>query len=314
MRPPAEKQDPLRTPLNEVFGSEGNVRVLRVLAFATEPIGRTTVARRAELNPSGVRRTLDRLAELGVVEAIGSGRNQSVRLRDRHPLARAIRSLFERERDVFDRFVEAARDAFAADDFPARAVWLESPEARTPGVVHVGVLGSPGALDEARDAVESHLKEAERELATHFVVHGYTDADRVAIGDEETERLRNLTLLYGWLPQEWREAEGGPVRSHRVLDAQARRLASRIAESLPHDPSIIERALRWIEGRLEVADGREARVLDEWRRILDDLSLQQVQSLLREESERADRLRQSLPFVEVLTPGERKRLLEETSA
>jgi DNA-binding IclR family transcriptional regulator len=93
MRPPASKQDPLRTPLNQIFGSEGNVRVLRVLAFATEPIGRTRVARRAELNPSGVRRTLDRLAELGIVEAIGSGRGQSVRLRERYRLAGRIRFL-----------------------------------------------------------------------------------------------------------------------------------------------------------------------------------------------------------------------------
>lgn len=310
MRPPAEKQDPLRTPLNQAFGAEGNIRVLRVLAFAQEPIGRTTVARRAELNASGVRRTLDRLSELGLVEAIGSGRNQSVRLRDRHPLASAIRSLFKAEHRAFQRFVAAIRKAFDRDEFPARAVWIENPEARTPGTVHIGVLSEPEGVDEARNTVQDHLEEVEQDLATHFVVHAYTDADRFAIGDEEAERLRGLTLLYGWLPHEWRESAGGPVRSHRHLDERARRLAAEISKRLPNDPSLIGRSKSWIDDRLKVAGRREAPVLKEWRRILDDLSLQQVQALLREESERADRLRQSLPFAEVLTPAERQHLLE----
>lgn len=312
MRPPAEPQDPLRTPLNHALGSEGRVRVLRVLAFAQEPIGRTTVARRAELDPSGVRRTLDQLSEMGLVEAIGSGRNQSVRLRDRHPLSSAIRSLYEEERKAFQRFVSAARKAFEQGDFPGRAVWLETPDARSPGTVHVGVLGAPDRVDRARDIVRTQLEEVEQELATHFVVHAYTGADRRATG-EEAERLRDLTLLYGWLSREWHASAGGPVESHRTLDERARRLAGAIAEELPRDPSIIDRTLRWIEQRSEEAGAREAENLEEWRRILEDLSIQQVQALLREDSERANRLRQSLPFVEVLTPAERERLLTESS-
>lgn len=313
MRPPAETQDPLRTPLNQAFGSEGSVRVLRVLAFAREPIGRTTVARRAELDPSGVRRTLDGLAEMGLVEAIGSGRNQSVRLRDRHPLSSAIRSLFEAERSAFQRFVTAAREAFNEIDFPARAVWLENPEARAPGTVHVGVLSESGTVDRAREVVRTHLEEVEQELATHFVVHAYTDADCLAMG-EEAERLRELTLLHGWLPQEWHASAGGPVQSHRTLDERAQRLAMAIAEELPKDPSIIDRTMRWIDGRSEDAGAREARNLEEWRRILEELSIQQIQALLREDSERANRMRQSLPFTKVLTPAERERLLTESSS
>lgn len=314
MRPPAEQQDPLRTPLNDIFRSQGNVRVLRVLAFADEPIGRTTVARRARLNPSGVRRTLDRLADIGLVEALGSGRNQSVRLRERHPLAQPIRSIFQEERRVFEEFRSAAERAFRRSDFPATAVWIENPEARSPGTVHLGVLAPPDRVDEAKDIVRGHLEEVGEDLAIHFVLHGYTDADRPALTDQETERLRQLTLLYGWLPRDWWDATGGPVRTHRHLDERARRLAEAIADQLPRDPSIIERTLTWIDKRLEDADARAAHDLEEWRRILSDLSIQQVQSLLREESERADRLRQSLPFVRVLTPEERARLLEEASS
>lgn len=312
MRPPAQEQDPLRTPLNQIFRSEGNVRVLRVLAFAEEPIGRTTVARRAELNPSGVRRTLDRLGELGVVEAIGSGRNQSVRIREKHPLSGAIRSLFRTERKTYDRFREAVRGAVDRPDFPARAVWLESSQARTPGTVHLGLLVSPDGVGEATNALQSAVEEAEQELATHFVVHAYTEADRLALTEDEEERLDNVTLLFGWLPQDWRAPAGGPVASHHLVDERARRLGEEIADLLPNDPSLLDRAADWIDDRLEDASPQEAKDLREWRRILEDLSIQQIQALLREDSERANRLRQSLPFMGVLSAETRRSLLEET--
>jgi len=313
MRPPSQRQDPLRTPLNDILGSEGNVRVLRVLAFTQEPMGRATTARRAELNASGVRRILDRLAELGLVEALGSGRNRSVRIRNRHPLAAAIRALFVEERRTYERFLDAVRRAFDRPRFPARAVWIESPEARAPGTVHMGVLGPPDAIERAVDIVQNQLRSAEQELATQFVVHGYTNADALALSDEEAERLNDLTLVYGWLPQEWLQRSGGPVLSHRFLDERARQLAMAIADLVPNDPSIIDRARHWIERQLEAADRRHARDLEEWDRLLSQLSLQQIQAFLREDSERADRLRQSMPFVEVLSGAERKQLLEEAS-
>ena len=83
-----------------------------------------------------------------------------------------------------------------------------------------------------------------------------------------------------------------------------------IADLLPNDPSIVDRARHWIETRLKVAGRRDTGDLKEWSRILDELSLQQIQAFLRENSERAHRLRQSLPFTEVLTPSERRRLLK----
>ena len=94
MRPPAQQQDPLRAPLNEILGSEGAVRVLRVLSDAKEPIARSRVAQRALLNPSGVHRILDRLADTGLVEIFGSGRNVAVQLRQQHPLSKPLQALF----------------------------------------------------------------------------------------------------------------------------------------------------------------------------------------------------------------------------
>lgn len=314
MRRPANPQEPLRTPLNEILGSPGSLRVLRVLAFSEQLMGRAQVARRAELNPSGVRRTLDRLAELGVVETVGSGRNRAVRLRERHPLYTALRSLFAAERDLFERTIAELRRQIVAAGIAAKAVWIESPEARSPGTIDVGALADPQDLERVVAALQCLAEAVEERLRMHFVVHGYTDADRLAAGDQ-WRRLEQVTLLHGWIPAGWRREGGGPITAHAGLDSRARRLAEAIAEILPNDPSLADRAREWIDQRLAAStDGRGTPALREWRRILTQLSISQVQALLSEDTERADRLRQSLPFVEVLSPSERAELLQEDRA
>ena len=49
----------------------------------------------------------------------------------------------------------------------------------------------------------------------------------------------------------------------------------------------------------------------EWKRILIEKSFQDILALLRDESEEANRLRQSNPFAGVLTPQERWKILKE---
>jgi DNA-binding transcriptional ArsR family regulator len=300
MRPPSQRQDPVRSSLNEILGSEGNVRILRVLAGTEEAIGRTMVARRAQLNPSGVRRSLDRLAVLGLVEITGSGRNQVVRLRDRHPLVEALRALFRCERTMFDEIRRLARSIAADPSFPGWVIWVDDPDTPSPGTLDIGVLGPTDGIDDAVRWVEDRFRELEPSLAVHFVIHGYTDTDRLGVRQEQAGRLGRVTLLAGWIPLAWRREGGGPIRSHRDLDERALDLGRRIADLLPNDPSILERALAWIEDRLQGAAHPEVSELDEWRRILKELSVRQIQALLREESERAIRLRQSFPFFEVL--------------
>jgi hypothetical protein len=258
-----------------------------------------------------VRRILDQLAEAGLVEIVGSGRNQAVRLRPQHPLSGPLRELFSAERNIFDRTVESARRAFADAMLTATAVWIESPAARSPGTVDVGVLAAPGALADAMTAVQRHFETVEEETASHFFIHGYTDADRDAGGDQE-DRLADVTLLHGWIPRRWRAETDGPITSHRTLDQHARRLAEAIAKSLPNDPSLIARTREWIDKRLESASTRESHALKEWRRLLSQLSIRQIQALLVEDSERADRLRQSLPFPETLSPAELVHLMGGT--
>lgn len=309
MRQPGTPQEPLRTPLNHYLGTEGNVRVLRVLCLTKEPLARSAVAQRTQLHPTGVRRTLDALAESGLVEIIGSGRNKAVLLRDGHPMAGPLRHLYREEHETFERVVAAVRNALAAMSRPVDAVWLENPSTRSSGIVDLGVLGPADVVDAAAGELAERISPLAENLALHFVTHGYTEADIEMLQDEQEERLHMVTLLHGWIPLRWREEGGGPIGAHRELDERARRIAAAIADRLPQDPTILDRALEYISERVERAGGREAHALEEWRRLLTRLSIAQIQKILREDSERARELRQSLPFAEALMPEERRRLM-----
>lgn len=191
---------------------------------------------------------------------------------------------------------------------PIDAVWLENPEGRSSGIVDLGVPALSDVVDQAARDLANQLSPLAENLALHFVSHGYTEVDAALLPEEEQDRLRNVTLLYGWIPLQWRKEGGGPIRSHRELDDRARRIAMAVAERLPNDPSIVERAVEWIDDRLASAGEREAPALEEWRSLLTRLFIPQIQKLLQEDTERARELRQSLPFAEALPAHERRSL------
>lgn len=152
--------------------------------------------------------------------------------------------------------------------------------------------------------MERRLRESGQALATHFVVHGATMADLEFSDDRD--RFDDITLVYGWLPPAWRAHLAVSPRTHAELDARALALGEAIADLLPEDSSLLDRAAAWIERRLEHASPGEAHELEAWRSILSSQSLAQVQALLRSPEERATRLRQLLPFADALTREQRR--------
>jgi hypothetical protein len=96
--------------------------------------------------------------------------------------------------------------------------------------------------------------------------------------------------------------------SHGDLDARALRIADEIAEAMKRDPRIAKRALDFIEKRLVDASPGERHELREWEHVLRTTSPQRLRSFLRDPGERATRLRQTLPFLAVLSDKERERL------
>src|ERR1700722_3260014 len=102
MRPTTNAESALRAPLSQILGRETHVRLLRVLAFRDDAIGSADLARQTALDPAGVRRALDTLAQTGIIESVGTGSGRQVRLRSAHPLAGPVRALFLEERGRAD--------------------------------------------------------------------------------------------------------------------------------------------------------------------------------------------------------------------
>ena len=111
----------------------------------------------------------------------------------------------------------------------------------------------------------------------------------------------------------WEVGDVSAGRSHGQVDRRALALAHAIADRPPEDPELIPRAASYLRRRMERASDREKHDLSEWLHILEHKSASQVRRLLLEPGERATRLRQSLPFLEVLTETERNDILRQAS-
>jgi hypothetical protein len=149
------------------------------------------------------------------------------------------------------------------------------------------------------------------------VLKVWTLADMDASTDLE-EELNGAILLVAPHPlqllhsrQATRDAANG--HSHTLMDRRALALAGAIADRIAGDPELIPRAVSHLRRRMERASAQEQRELNEWLAVLEHKSVTQVRSLLLESGERATRLRQSLPFLEVLTETERKDILQRVN-
>ena len=80
----------------------------------------------------------------------------------------------------------------------------------------------------------------------------------------------------------------------------AREIARQVAAKLTRDPELVAHARDFIDRRLALAGNTERLALLEWKGLLESLTAGQLAMLLREDSDRADRLRESLPFVGAL--------------
>ena|SRR5215218_3131512 len=101
-------------------------------------------------------------------------------------------------------------------------------------------------------------------------------------------------------------ADKGPRatrRDHAWIDERSRALHTRIAEKLRENPSLLAVARDNLE-HWERLRGTDA-ALAEWSLLLDTMPFSDLLRLLTEESENADRLRQSSPFAGILTADER---------
>jgi hypothetical protein len=263
-----------------------------------------------------------RLEDLGVIEAIGRGSyNRQYRRAVNFPLGNQLAALFTQERSHAETVIADIRRAVQSAGI--RAAWIEGPVAAgndsPDDSIEVAVLADSAQVELVRNAVWSKLIDVERlrDVAIHLTVKSLADLQTSTA--PELKRLSQVQILSGPSPVDLLHA-GAPTldaphpsrtRSHSDRDEQALALARVIAKRIRRDPSIVEDAKRFITRRLAAASAGEQLELREWDALLANKSPARLSRFLTERSERATRLRQSLPFLEVLTPEERQAVTDE---
>ncbi len=325
MRPTKLKQSALRYPLSHWLTSETNIRVCRVLAIAEHPVSSAEIASLASLHPSGVGKVCGELEDAGLLESVGQGRRRPYRLLERSGLSDALRQLFRAEGERWRQFTDAVKQAMSHASVISG--WMQGPVAR--GVDLPGETANIRAIVSAPDAelVRRHLAHSipavERQFDVAIEWRVLTTADLLAGHSADREALQHVMLLAGYPPTlVLAQATSNPTTSprnarttHADLDDARLRYARAIADRLKSDPSIRDRARQQAEQALRLKGGNRAYdVVNEWHDILVAYSIPNLRRLLIGTDDRAVRLRQSMPFTDVLTEAERADLARSVEA
>ena len=154
-------QSHLRFPLTQLLGSAGHVRVLRALATYGAPLSAAQIAADSGLTTRGTRFVLESLVSQGMVKVLGQPRSQLYDLAREHPLADAVKALFQQERSRWERVMDALREGLGLEK-KVRSAWLYGSVARGEDKPHsdldlVVVIGenSTRTAHQVRDAVQA---------------------------------------------------------------------------------------------------------------------------------------------------------------
>jgi len=313
MRPPTHRQNRFLRPLDEILGSQANVRLLRVLALRPTPLTAGELAKSALLGRTSIYPALRQLERAGIVEFVGAGSQRLVQLRDRHPLSRILRDVFRFEAHRFEALTHALRDVFT--DLPHRpmSAWIDvtADDAQSGETLRLYVVAHPEELDQITDYLNAHLIDVERKYDIHLAIQGLTRSEVDTLPTTLLANLSSVVLIAGVPPVALRArsrsaASGSTFASHGEHDVRSRRLALAIAAKIRRDPGLIAMAEDHVKRRARNASPGERRELAEWLRILSTMSPARLQRFLVEDSERALRLRQTLPALHLLSPAERE--------
>jgi len=306
----------LKFPLNDILGSKGHVKVLRRLSEAEHPMSPSELINKTSLSRQGVYDVVQRLVENGIVQYVGSGKQQQIILREEYPLADIISELFHKERKRYGDLIEEVKGLIEDLDMKPKSAWIfgklakKSDEYGDP--VRIAILGDANTIDDitARFRERLYDKNIEQEFDITIDISGVTIAD---IESRPQIYGDNIIMLWGMAPQyylsDWQEERGGKS-SHQDFDQQSLLDAELWTELLKRNPGLIKRTVQDLQDRIQETRSGEKKELEEWKHILESMSFQRLKKFMESDSERATRLRQSLPFWPVLTENEREELMK----
>jgi predicted nucleotidyltransferase len=157
------------------------------------------------MSTRGTRFVLESLVSQGMVSVLGQPRSQLYCVAVQHPLANAVKMLFQHERSRWESVQDALRQALAARQ-DVRSVWLYGSVARGEDAPHSDVdvvlvmdENAVEASHQVRDAVQA-LGDM---LSLHFSAVILTPAELAAIRKDDpwwTEVMRDAKVLKGLGP------------------------------------------------------------------------------------------------------------------
>jgi len=311
MRPVSNNDSALKNPLNEILGYQANVRLLRCLAEAGEAMSHSELADRTGLSLPGIHKVVPRMVETGIIQYTGSGKKQQIEIRNTHPLAPAIKELFKAEKEYYDSLIENLKKKMEELDSKPKSAWIfgkvaqGSDEYGDP--IRIALLGDVKSVDKITDQFRNRLRDSGIEKDFDVTI----DINGVTLADITTVNVKDLIMLWGPDPQHYlisSKNEKDGQKTHQDLDRQSLMDSKAWTELLKTYPEIIQRTIKYLEDRISEITSGEKKELQEWKHILESMSLQRLKKFLESDSERSARLRQSLPFWPVLKDSERTKL------
>jgi len=212
-------------------------------------------------------------------------------------------SLFLAERQRYEELISTLRQEAQQLSPPPRSAWIHRLPLQLGDPLEVSILGDSAHLSATTSDARQRFARIEKRFDITIEISGYTRAE---LPDMEFD---SITLLAG-VPPVTPSARKTPWRpkSHRDLDERASGWSEALVSLIKDDPSLIRRARAYLDGLLKQDQGTANRDLNEWRKIIELYPRHRLLRFLESSTPRACRLRQSSPFLAVLSSEERARL------
>ncbi len=311
MQPTVLNQSSLRCPLNEVFGSKGQVRILRVLtAESSGSLPPSEAAARAGMTESGARKVLQRLTGTGLVVATGNGKGTRFSFSREGALAREVAHLFKVERDRGTALTRSLRRTIRSLSDPPQIAWVKDFLAGWPDRHEVGVFHEDGCSSVLLKELEQGLKLVEAEFEIALEVRDFSGEGMASVDWSKAMVLRGTHPGAEKPGTTEGESAENPLSGNGKLNPKSPEFSGALAALLAENLSVLRRARENVQGKLRSGANGNGPELWEWQKILDTFSLPKLLHFLESDSPRAERLRECSPFPAVLSEEERTRLEE----
>lgn len=312
MRPVVKSNSALKVPLNEILGYQTNIRVLRFLATHSVSVSYSELAKQTGITLPGIHKTVKRLIKTGIVVHTGSGNQQLIELRSGHPLSGILSELFREEREYFKQLITILKKKIGELSVEIQAAWIYGKVAegndQYGDPLQVAILGKVDSVDFTVDELQKRLfnNNVEEDFDVTIEVNGITPAD---LEVSKKTITGNILHLYGIDPIFYAEGRGffdDKAENHRVLDKRSHLAGKAWSAFIRQHPELISRTVQFLKKRANEDGSRTQRELKEWKEFLESASVQRLVKFLESDSERATRMRQSIPFWMVVSDEEKE--------